>query len=99
MRPGEVQRWRAQCSLRRDAGGGPARGSLHIIANDGITIPEMQTLGLEVPYVMGVGQRVDFLVKAGAPGTYLLQTLDPAAPQGWSVVSGSALIRRRGMRG
>ena len=27
---------------------------------------------------MGVGQRVDLLVKAGAPGTYLLQTLDPA---------------------
>src|SRR2546423_8316511 len=51
----------------------------------------MRTLGLEVPYVMGVGQRVDLLVQAGAPGTYLLQTLDPAAPQGWSVVSGSGI--------
>jgi FtsP/CotA-like multicopper oxidase with cupredoxin domain len=34
---------------------------------------------------------VDLLVQAGPPGTYLLQALDPAAPQGWSVVSGSGL--------
>jgi FtsP/CotA-like multicopper oxidase with cupredoxin domain len=92
MRPGEVQRWRVLNAASGETLVVALQGhSLHIIANDGITIPEMQTLGLEVPYVMGVGQRVDFLVRAGAPGTYLLQTLDPAAPQGWSVVSGSGI--------
>jgi FtsP/CotA-like multicopper oxidase with cupredoxin domain len=46
-----------------------------------------------VPYVMGAGQRVDLLVKAGEPGTYLLQALNPAPTDspGWSVVSGSRI--------
>ena len=92
MRPGEVQRWRVLNAASGETLVVALQGhSLHIIANDGITVPEMRTLGLEVPYVMGVGQRVDLLVQAGAPGTYLLQTLDPAAPQGWSVVSGSGI--------
>src|SRR5262245_6581241 len=84
MRPGEVQRWRVLNAASGETLMVALQGhSLHIIANDGITVPEMRTLRLEVSYVMGVGQRVDLLVKAGAPGTYLLQTLDPAAPQGW----------------
>lgn len=41
--------------------------------------------------MMGSGQRADLLVKAGLPGTYLLQALNPAAPQGWSAVSGSGI--------
>jgi FtsP/CotA-like multicopper oxidase with cupredoxin domain len=92
MRPGEVQRWRVLNAASGETLVVALQGHrLHIIANDGITVPEMRTLGPEVPYVMGVGQRVDLLVKAGAPGTYLLQTLDPGAPQGWSVVSGSGI--------
>ena len=92
MSPGEVQRWRLL-----DAASGltlvvALEGhSLHIIANDGITVPNMQTLATGQPYVMGTGQRADVLVKAGAPGVYRLQALDPAASPGWSVVSASGI--------
>jgi FtsP/CotA-like multicopper oxidase with cupredoxin domain len=92
MRPGEVQRWR----LRNAAAGETLvlalqEHSLNIVANDGVTAPRMRTLGPEVPYVMGAGQRVDLLVKAGEPGIYLLQALNPAPADsaGWSVVSES----------
>jgi FtsP/CotA-like multicopper oxidase with cupredoxin domain len=92
MRPGEVQRWRVLNAASGETLVVALQGhSLNIIASDGITVPEMRTLGLGVPYVMGVGQRVDLLVTAGSPGAYLLQTLDPAAPQGWPVVSGSGI--------
>jgi FtsP/CotA-like multicopper oxidase with cupredoxin domain len=47
---------------------------------DGITVADMNRLPPEVPVVMGPGQRFDVLVKAGQPGRYLLQTLDPATP-------------------
>src|SRR5579875_630964 len=78
MHPGEVQRWRML-----NAGTGEnllvaLQGhALNVIANDGITIPSMLTLPAGTPYVMGSGQRADVLVKAGAPGTYLLQALNP----------------------
>jgi len=92
MSPGEVQRWR----LLDAASGvtlvvGLEGHSLHVIANDGITVPNMQTLAPGQPYVLGTGQRADVLVKAGAPGVYRLQALDPAASPGWSVVSGSGI--------
>jgi FtsP/CotA-like multicopper oxidase with cupredoxin domain len=92
MRPGEVQRWR----LLNAAQGATflvalQAHSLNIIANDGITVPDMQTLAPGQPYVLGTGQRADVLVKAGRPGTYFLQALDPADPRGWSVVSASGI--------
>ncbi len=88
MRPGEVQRWRM---VDATTGGKISisleRHSLHVLANDGINQEEMITLDVEEPYVMGAGNRVDVLVKAGQPGTYQLQVLDPTGsysitPQG-----------------
>jgi FtsP/CotA-like multicopper oxidase with cupredoxin domain len=82
MRPGEVQRWRLL-----NAGSGLSLivaledHSFNIIANDGITVENMQTLEPGEPYVMGAGNRVDVLVKAGEPGIYLLQDLDPSTPR------------------
>src|SRR5687768_6612315 len=95
------------CARARSSGGGElGAGSgevfvtalqghrLHIVANDGITVPRMRSLGRDEPYALSSGQRADVLVKAGAPGTYLLQALDPAAAQGWPVVSGSGIDPR-----
>lgn len=92
MRPGEVQRWR----LLNAASGATLvvaleGHSLNVIANDGITVPNMQTLAPGQPYVMGTGQRVDLLVKAGELGIYRLQALDPASSPGWPVVSASGI--------
>ena len=47
----------------------------------------MISLGVNQAYVMGAGNRVDLLVKAGVPGTYELQVLNPSStysitPQG-----------------
>jgi FtsP/CotA-like multicopper oxidase with cupredoxin domain len=92
MRPGEVQRWRWLNAASSEHLVLALQGHpLHLLAHDGITIPQMRTLAPGDPYVMGAGQRVDLLVQAGPPGTYLLQAVDPADPQGWSVVSGSGL--------
>ncbi|MCH7519869.1 MAG: multicopper oxidase family protein [Candidatus Dadabacteria bacterium] len=88
MRPGEVQRWR----LLNGASGETLpivleNHELHVLANDGINIPEMLTLPANVPYVMGAANRVDLLIKAGEPGTYELRVLNPSGsfsitPQG-----------------
>jgi FtsP/CotA-like multicopper oxidase with cupredoxin domain len=95
MRPGEVQRWRWLGAGSGEVFVTALQGHrLHIVANDGITVPRMRSLGRDEPYVLSSGQRADVLVKAGAPGTYLLQALDPAAAQGWSVVSGSGIDPR-----
>ncbi len=88
MRPGEVQRWRMLDAASGETLPIALEGhSLHILANDGINQEEMISLGVEEPYVMGAGNRVDVLVKAGEPGTYHLQVLDPTGsysitPQG-----------------
>jgi len=88
MRPGEVQRWRILNAASGETFPIALEGqSLHILANDGINQPEMISLNVEEAYVMGSGNRVDLLVKAGEPGTYKLQVLDPAGtysvtPQG-----------------
>ncbi len=94
MRPGEVQRWR----LLNAASGvtlvvALQDHELNIVANDGITVPEMVTLNKNQPYVMGSGNRTDLLIKAGAPGTYLLQALDPAGPdgEGYSIITQSGI--------
>ena len=76
MRPGEVQRWRM---LNGSSGENllvALQGhSLNVIQNDGVTVPAMLTMPVGSPYPLGAGQRGDVLVKAGSPGTYLLQAL------------------------
>ena len=81
MRPGEVQRWR----LLAGAQGenlilSLQKHGLNIIAMDGITTSSMISLPPGTPLVMAPGQRYDVLVKAGAPGTYQLQAIDPGLP-------------------
>ena len=73
MRPGEVQRWRMLDGASGESMAVALEGHrLHVVANDGINIPDMLSLDIGVPYVMGSGNRVDVLVKAGEPGTYTL---------------------------
>jgi FtsP/CotA-like multicopper oxidase with cupredoxin domain len=85
MRPGEVQRWRLlnatdgdnlQMVLVSNKPGGEGLG-LNVVAMDAITVPKTYHLEPGDPLVIGPGQRYDVMVKAGQPGTYLLQTLDP----------------------
>jgi FtsP/CotA-like multicopper oxidase with cupredoxin domain len=45
---------------------------------DGITVGQMYQLNPGDPLVMGPAQRMDVLVKAGAPGTYTLEAEDPS---------------------
>jgi len=78
MRPGEVQRWRL---LNASEGDNLLltleKHGLNIVAMDGITVEQMYQLKPGDPIVMGPGQRIDVLVKAGDPGTYKLLTRDP----------------------
>jgi FtsP/CotA-like multicopper oxidase with cupredoxin domain len=88
MRPGEVQRWRLlNASSGENLLVALRDHSLHVIANDGITVPTMLTLAPGTPYTLGTGQRADVLVQAGSPGTYrleslALQTAASVSPQG-----------------
>ena len=73
MRPGELQRWRFIQAGFHDYTLLSLDGhELHEIATDGLALPAPQAhrSTLVVP-----GQHVDFLVRAGAPGTYALRTL------------------------
>jgi len=73
MRPGEVQRWRWLNAAEGENLLVALQGhGLNIVAMDAITVGEMTRLPPDTPVVMGPGQRFDVLVKAGAPGTYLL---------------------------
>ncbi|MCL1126628.1 multicopper oxidase family protein [Shewanella surugensis] len=78
MRPGEVQRWRllnAAAGLNKLVS---LEGhSLHLLANDGLTLKKMKTLEVEEPFVLGAGNRLDVLIQAGELGVYLLQVADP----------------------
>jgi len=85
MRPGEVQRWRLlnatdgdnlQLVLVSSQNGNQGLG-LNVVAMDAITVPKTYHLAAGDPLVIGPGQRMDVMVKAGQPGTYVLQTLDP----------------------
>lgn len=85
MRPGEVQRWRLlnatdgdnlQLVLVSKKAGGQGLG-INVVAMDAITVPNTYRLNPDDPLVIGPGQRFDVMIKAGQPGTYLLQTLDP----------------------
>ena len=81
MRPGEVQRWRLlNASMGENLVVALEGHGLNIIAMDGITVPRMHRLQREAPIVLGPGQRIDVLVKAGKRGTYRLQSLDPTIP-------------------
>jgi FtsP/CotA-like multicopper oxidase with cupredoxin domain len=80
MRPGEVQRWRLLNASEGDNLLIALEGhGLNIVAMDGITVPNMYKREPGEPVVMGPGQRMDVLVKAGTPGTYKLQAQDPSA--------------------
>jgi FtsP/CotA-like multicopper oxidase with cupredoxin domain len=85
MQPGEVQRWRLlnasdgdnlQLVLVSNEIGKPGLG-LNVVAMDAITVQTTNHLAAGDPLVIGPGQRIDVMVKAGQPGTYVLQTLDP----------------------
>ncbi len=79
MRPGEVQRWRMLNAASGETILVALQGhDLNVIANDGITVPNMVTVPAGTPYTLGAGQRVDVLVQAGSPGNYLLQALNPS---------------------
>jgi FtsP/CotA-like multicopper oxidase with cupredoxin domain len=78
MYPGEVQRWRLlnaaegkYMSLRLQ------EHELHVLAWDGLTMAAPESAEL---VMMSAGNRVEFLVKAGKPGTYEL-ILHPGSSQ------------------
>jgi FtsP/CotA-like multicopper oxidase with cupredoxin domain len=85
MQPGEVQRWRLlnatdgdnlQLVLVSNKAGEEGLG-INVVAMDAITVPKTYHLNPGDPLVIGPGQRYDVMIKAGQPGTYLLQTRDP----------------------
>ena len=89
MRPQEVQRWRLLNAASGLTMVITMQGTeFNIIAHDGLNLPEMLTLAVGSPLVLGAGNRADILIKAPAAGTYLLQAVDPreamysVSPQG-----------------
>jgi FtsP/CotA-like multicopper oxidase with cupredoxin domain len=79
MRPGEVQRWRLLNAASDEPLLVVLKGhGFNIIAMDGITVRNMVRLKEGAPLVLAPGQRIDVLVKAGNPGKYELQALDPS---------------------
>lgn len=78
MRPGEVQRWRICHGSAREVLDLQLEGhNLHQIAFDGLTFQAPQERNR---ILMSPGNRADVMVRAGAPGTYLLRTLDDGRP-------------------
>jgi FtsP/CotA-like multicopper oxidase with cupredoxin domain len=111
MRPGEVQRWRIlHAGYQDDIFLALAGHHLHQIARDGIPLsrlgqPEVRPGAAPDAdpraILLAPGQRVDVLVKAGAPGTYLLAALPyfqgydaPTGPLATLVVEGEPLEMR-----
>ena len=79
MHPGEVQRWRLLAGAQGENMLLALQNhGLNVIAMDGITTSSMISLPPGKPLVLTPGQRYDVLVKAGAPGTYQLQAIDPS---------------------
>jgi FtsP/CotA-like multicopper oxidase with cupredoxin domain len=92
IRPGEVQRWRLLNASSDNTLLVALQGhGLNIIAMDGITVANMYRLKQGEPVVMGPGQRMDVLVKAGSANTYRLQALDPGVPENSASVSPSGI--------
>ena len=78
LRPGEVQRWRIGNFAEGKLAGLKLEGhQFHPIAWDGMTISAPQTMAA---IELSPANRVEVLVKAGAPGTYRL-VLDPGSSQ------------------
>ena len=108
MRPGEVQRWRLlHAGWQDDLFMELAGHAMNPIARDGVPLSRM---GLSVPrhlegtagnldaMLIAPGQRLDVLVKAGKPGTYLLRAVPynqgyaaPTGPIARLVVEGEPL--------
>jgi len=108
MRPGEVQRWRILHAGWQDDIFMELEGhTLNTVARDGIPLGRM---GLTVPrkpqqptdypnaMLMAPGQRIDVLVQAGKPGSYLLRAVpnnqgydSPTGPIAHLVVEGEPL--------
>jgi FtsP/CotA-like multicopper oxidase with cupredoxin domain len=110
LRPGEIQRWRIlHAGYQDDILMSLDGHTLLPIARDGIRLPEIgRTANVNQPAGVGEappeailfapGQRVDVLVKAGAPGEYLLQALPyfqgydaPTGPIARVIVEGEPL--------
>jgi FtsP/CotA-like multicopper oxidase with cupredoxin domain len=78
MRPGEVQRWRWLNAFSGHTLCLELEGhDLHVVAQDGLTVPAAMTVPAGMSYVLGAGNRADVMVRAGAPGTYVLRAVDP----------------------
>jgi len=96
MRPGEVQRWRVIGASHEDNFRIGLEGhALNVIAYDGIRRDRMDRRD---DLVIAPGQRADILIKAGAPGTYLLAALpndqgyaSPTGPLARLVVDGEPM--------
>lgn len=110
MRPGEVQRWRIlHCGYQDDIFMALEGHTLLPIARDGIALSEIgDSRAVRQPAGSGEGDeravlfapanRVDVLVQAGEPGTYLLQALPyfqgydaPTGPIARVVIEGESL--------
>lgn len=80
MRPGEVQRWRLLNAFSGETLAVSLDGHpLHVVAQDGLTVPQAMTVPAGTAYVLGAGNRADVMVRAGPVGTYLLRGVDPGA--------------------
>jgi len=96
MRPSEVQRWRiVHAGYQEDMLLELEQHELHAIAYDGIALGAMETMKT---HLIAPGQRADFLIKAGNPGTYELNALpydqghpSPVGPLARVVVSGEPM--------
>lgn len=96
MRPGEVQRWRLLNAASGETLILALEGhSLNVISQDGLNTQEVVQLDLVEGYVMGAGNRVDVMVKAGEPGTYHLLALDQSTPRSVSTLAGIGLASRQ----
>jgi FtsP/CotA-like multicopper oxidase with cupredoxin domain len=108
MRPGEVQRWRILHAGWQDDIFMELEGhTLHPIARDGNPLSRMGQSILRTPehaydnpkaMLMAPGQRIDVLVKAGAPGSYMFRAVpynqgysSPTGPIARIVVEGDPL--------
>ena len=81
MRPGEVQRWRLLAGAQGenfDSLTAKTWPKHHRHGRHHHQLHDQSAAG--TPLVMAPGQRYDVLVKAGAPGTYQLQAIDPGLP-------------------
>jgi FtsP/CotA-like multicopper oxidase with cupredoxin domain len=96
MRPGEVQRWRVVMAAHENNFRLALDGhDLRVIAYDGIPAPRIDT---SPDLVVAPGQRVDLLIQAGQPGSYLLHAIandqgypSPVGPLAHVVIEGDPL--------